>query len=112
MKNIFLLHNQLKNLTHKTFSSSISKNFSSLQRIMNCYNFHQSQSTYSFITNLDNKFPLTQIDESVLNNITQDEPISETIDSIEKNIENPNLNVQIEFKGRNSKTPKRVKIII
>jgi len=48
----------------------------------------------------------------VLENITKDITLVENNENDEGNIENENSKIQIEMKGRNSKTPKRVKISI
>jgi hypothetical protein len=112
MKSIFLINNQIKYLTHKKLTFTMSKTFSLMQRNMNSLNFSQDLTTLSLNDNLDNKFPLTLKDEIVLENITQDITLVENNEYDERNIENENSKIQIEMKGRNSKTPKRVKISI
>jgi len=112
MKSLFLINNQIKYLTHKKLPFTISKAFSTMQRNLNCLNFSQDLRMFSLNDNLDNKFPLTLKDEMVLENITQDITLVENNEYDEGNIENENSKIQIEMKGRNSKTPKRVKISI
>lgn len=112
MKSIFLINNQIKYLTHKKLTFTMNKTFSTMQRNINCLNFSQDLRMFSLNDNLENKFPLTLKDEMVLENITKDITLVENNENDEGNIENENSKIQIEMKGRNSKTPKRVKISI
>lgn len=122
MKNTFFLKNTLNNLKqtslNKFNTKIVNKNFSLLQRQITSFNFYANPSSlennaYNSMEDILNlSLPdLIKIDDKIF--IDQEDlstEISDLFNNTDNNKENPNI--QIELKGRNSKTPKRVKYII
>lgn len=118
MKSILTLKNSLININKSTFPKLGGylhcKNFSFFQRQTASLNFYANQITYTFTENNSQnlKFTLNQIEDNHRNN-TEIDPDEMPSDFIKDKIDNTEdkLNIQIELKGRNSKSPKRVKYI-
>ncbi len=116
MKNIFFLKNfgnQLKHTSLCKFNANIiCKNYSLLQSQFYLSNLHLNSSNFLFKTNncMKDIITLSQSEEIQINNIPETDQDEITSDMINPhNKINKNQDIQIDLKGRNSKTPKRVK---
>jgi hypothetical protein len=122
MKNIFFLKNTLNNIKQTSIckynTNIVCKNLCILQRQIPSFILQSNSNIYT--NNINNKIEdlinLSQPEEIIINNpiINIEEhnqtDITDFYNNQEKIKEIPNI--QIDLKGRNSKTPKRVKINI